>query len=47
MAVVKDGAGIGRVFSLPPYSSVIGTVISAAPKDSIDVNTSINTIHAS
>ena len=38
IAVVKDGAGIGRVFSLPPYSSVIGTMQYLLPKDSIDVN---------
>ena len=37
IAVVKDGAGIGRIFSLPPYSSVIGTMQYLLPKDNIDV----------
>ena len=38
IAVVKDGAGIGRVFLLPPYSSVIGTMQYILPKPNIDVH---------
>ena len=38
IAVVKDGAGVGRVFCLPPYSSVIGTLQYLIPKEGIDVN---------
>ena len=37
IAVVKDGAGIGRVFLLPSYSSVIGTMQYILPKSNIDV----------
>lgn len=37
IAVVKDGAGVGRVFCLPPYSSVIGTLQYLIPKEGIDV----------
>ena len=38
IAVVKDGAGVGRVFCLPPYSSVIGTLQYLIPKEGVDVN---------
>lgn len=37
-AVVKDGAGVGRVFRLPAKSSVIGTLQYIIPKPGIDVN---------
>ena len=35
IAVVKDGAGIGRTFLLPAKSSVIGTMQYLLPKDSV------------
>lgn len=38
IAVVKDGAGVGRVMKLPAYSSVIGTLQYIIPNDDIDVN---------
>ena len=37
IAIVKDGAGIGRTMLLPAYSSVIGTMQYIIPKDSIDI----------
>lgn len=37
IAVVKDGAGIGRVMKLPAYSSVIGTMQYIIPNDGVDV----------
>lgn len=37
VAVVKDGAGIGRVFCLPEKSSVIGTMQYIIPNDNTDV----------
>lgn len=37
IAVVKDGAGIGRVMSLPAKSSVIGTMQYILPNAGIDV----------
>ena len=37
IAVVKDGAGIGRVMKLPPKSSVIGTMQYIIPNDNVDV----------
>lgn len=37
IAVVKDGAGIGRTMMLPAYSSVIGTMQYLLPKDNIDI----------
>lgn len=37
IAIVKDGAGIGRVMLLPAYSSVIGTMQYIIPKDSMDI----------
>lgn len=38
IAVVKDGAGIGRVMKLPAYSSVIGTMQYIFPKESVDID---------
>ena len=35
VAVVKDGAGIGRTMLLPAYSSVIGTLQYLIPKDNV------------
>lgn len=38
IAVVKDGAGVGRVMKLPAFSSVIGTLQYIIPNDNIDVD---------
>ncbi len=38
VAVVKDGAGVGRVMSLPAKSSVIGTMQYIIPNDGVDVD---------
>lgn len=38
LAIVKDGAGVGRVMLLPPKSSVIGTLQYLIPKDNIIPN---------
>lgn len=38
IAVVKDGAGIGRTFKLPAQSSVIGTMQYILPKGNIDIS---------
>ena len=38
IAVVKDGAGIGRVMCLPGKSSVIGTMQYIIPSDGVNVN---------
>ena len=35
IAVVKDGAGIGRTMLLPPESSIIGTMQYLIPKDNV------------
>ncbi|MCQ2381088.1 MAG: restriction endonuclease subunit S [Acidaminococcaceae bacterium] len=35
IAVVKDGAGVGRTMLLPPKSSVIGTLQYLLPKDNV------------
>ena len=35
VAVVKDGAGIGRTMLLPPKSSIIGTMQYLIPKDNV------------
>ena len=35
VAVVKDGAGIGRIMLLPPKSSIIGTMQYLIPKDNV------------
>lgn len=37
VAVVKDGAGVGRVMILPPKSSVIGTMQYIIPNEDINV----------
>ena len=37
IAVVKDGAGIGKVFILPKNSSIIGTLQYILPKDNTDI----------
>ena len=37
-AVVKDGAGVGRVMCLPGKSSVIGTMQYIIPNDGVSVN---------
>ena len=38
IAVVKDGAGIGRTMLLPAYSSVIGTMQYLLPKEDIPID---------
>ena len=38
VAVVKDGAGVGRVIKLPAKSSVIGTMQYIIPNDDVNVN---------
>ena len=38
IAVVKDGAGVGRVMKLPAKSSVIGTMQYIIPNDGVDVS---------
>lgn len=38
IAVVKDGAGVGRVMKLPAKSSVIGTMQYIIPHENIDVS---------
>lgn len=38
IAVVKDGAGIGRVMKLPAKSSVIGTMQYIIPKENVDIS---------
>ena len=38
IAVVKDGAGVGRVMKLPAFSSVIGTLQYIIPNDNIDID---------
>lgn len=38
IAVVKDGAGIGRVMKLPAKSSVIGTMQYIIPNDAVDIS---------
>ena len=38
IAVVKDGAGIGRTMLLPAYSSVIGTMQYLLPKEGIPID---------
>ena len=37
IAIVKDGAGVGRTMLLPAYSSVIGTMQYIFPKDNIHI----------
>ena len=36
IAVIKDGAGIGRTMFLPPKSSIIGTMQYLIPKNNVD-----------
>ncbi len=38
IAIVKDGAGIGRVMKLPAKSSVIGTMQYIIPNDTVDID---------
>ena len=38
IALIKDGAGVGRVQIIPAYSSVIGTMQLLVPKKDVDVN---------
>ena len=38
IAIVKDGAGVGRVMKLPAFSSVIGTMQFIIPNDNVDVS---------
>ena len=38
LAIVKDGAGVGRVMSLPEKSSIIGTMQAIIPNDNIDID---------
>lgn len=38
IAVVKDGAGVGRVMKLPAKSSVIGTMQYIIPNGDIDIS---------
>ena len=37
IAIVKDGAGVGRVMKLPAKSSVIGTMQYIIPNESVSV----------
>lgn len=37
VAVVKDGAGVGRVMQLPVFSSIIGTMQYIIPNSDTDV----------
>lgn len=38
IAIVKDGAGVGRVMKLPAQSSVIGTMQYIIPNEGVDVS---------
>ena len=38
IAIVKDGAGIGRAMKLPAYSSVIGTMQYIIPRENINIS---------
>jgi len=38
IAIVKDGAGVGRAMLLPAYSSVIGTMQYILPNNNVDIN---------
>ena len=38
IAIIKDGAGVGRVQIVPPYSSVIGTMQLLIPKNGYNVS---------
>lgn len=37
VSIIKDGAGIGRIALLPPYSSIIGTLQYLIPKEILDI----------
>ena len=37
IAIVKDGAGVGRIMLLPAYSSVIGTMQYIIPNEKVDI----------
>lgn len=37
VSIIKDGAGIGRIALLPPYSSIIGTLLYLIPKEILDI----------
>ncbi len=53
LGIVKDGAGVGRVMRLPPFSSVIGTVMIIRPQSCVDcdflyyalANQNLGTLH--
>ena len=38
IAVIKDGAGIGRIMKLPEKSSIIGTMQYIIPNDTVDIS---------
>jgi len=38
IAIVKDGAGVGRAMLLPAHSSVIGTMQYILPRNDVDIN---------
>ena len=38
IAVIKDGAGIGRIMKLPEKSSIIGTMQYILPNDTVDIS---------
>ena len=38
LAIVKDGAGIGRVMKLPANSSIISTMQGIIPNDNVEIN---------
>lgn len=38
IAIVKDGAGVGRITKLPAESSIIGTMQYIIPKENIDID---------
>src|SRR5437868_3437633 len=37
IAIVKDGAGVGRVMLLKAFSSVLGTMQYLVPKENLDI----------
>ena len=38
LAIIKDGAGIGRIYKYPGKSSVVGTMQYLIPKEGFDIN---------
>ena len=38
IAIIKDGAGVGRVQLIPAFSSVLGTLQLLVPKSNVDAN---------